>query len=72
MKHAMAIAADGRDAKVCHLGEIETSPSAVERFVKKMESKARRLRFCDEAGPKRPGALRPNRRFGIALRGPLQ
>jgi len=58
MKHAIAIAEHGRDAEVRYLGEIETCPSAVERFIKKMARKARRLHFCYEAGPTGYGLYR--------------
>jgi transposase len=57
-KHAIAVAESGRDAEVRYVGEIETGPSAVERFVKKMEGKAQRLHFCYEAGPTGYGLYR--------------
>ncbi len=42
-KHAIAIAESGRDAEVRYIGEIETVPSAVKRYVKELAGKARRL-----------------------------
>jgi transposase len=57
-KHAIAVGESGRDAEVRYLGEIETGQSAVQRFVKKMEGKARRLHFCYEAGPTGYGLYR--------------
>lgn len=50
-KHAIAIAESGRNGEVRYFGEIEATPAAVERFVRKLESKSRRLHFCYEAGP---------------------
>ena len=35
-KHAVAIAEPGRTGEVRYFGEIETSPAAVERFVRKL------------------------------------
>ena len=50
-KHAVAIAEPGRTGEVRYFGEIETSPAAVERFVRKLEKRHWRLHFCYEAGP---------------------
>ena len=50
-KHAIAIAEGGRDGEVRYFGEIEATPTAVERFVRKLEKKCPRLHFCYEAGP---------------------
>jgi transposase len=50
-KHAIAIAESGRDGEVRNFGEIEATPAAVERFVRKLEKKCPRLHFCYEAGP---------------------
>ena len=58
MKHAIAVAESGRTGEVRYVGEIETNPSAVERFIKKMEQKGRRLHFCYEAGPTGYGLYR--------------
>src|SRR5271165_1113018 len=41
----------GRNGEARYVGEIETTPSAVERLVKKMERKGRQLHFCYAAGP---------------------
>jgi transposase len=57
-KHAIAVAENGRSGEVRYVGEIETNPSAVERFIKKMERKGRRLHFCYEAGPTGYGLYR--------------
>jgi transposase len=49
-KHAIAIAESGRNGEVRYIGEIEATPAAVERFVRKLEKKCPRLHFCYEAG----------------------
>ncbi|TIS86030.1 MAG: IS110 family transposase, partial [Mesorhizobium sp.] len=38
-KHAIAIAEGGREGEVRYFGEIEATPAAVERFVRKLERK---------------------------------
>jgi transposase len=45
-KHAIAIAEGGRNGEVRYFGEIEATPAAVERFVRKLEKKHPRLHFC--------------------------
>jgi hypothetical protein len=50
-KHAVAVAEGGRSGEVRYLGEIEATPAAVERLVRKLEKKYGRLRLCYEAGP---------------------
>lgn len=50
-RHAVAIAESGRTGEVRYFGEIEATPAAVERFVRKLEKRGRRLHFCFEAGP---------------------
>ena len=50
-KHAIAIAESGRSGEVRYVGEIETTPAAVERFVRKLARKHPRLHFGYEAGP---------------------
>ena len=50
-KHAVAIAESGRSGEVRYVGEIDTTPAAVERFVRKLAHKHPRLHFCYEAGP---------------------
>jgi transposase len=57
-KHAIAIAESGRTGEVRYFGEIEATPAAVERFVRKLEKKHRRLHFCYEAGPTGYGLYR--------------
>ncbi|WP_349368220.1 IS110 family transposase [Salinarimonas sp.] len=50
-KHAVAVAEGGRTGEVRYLGEIEATPAAVERLVRKLEKKYGRLHVCYEAGP---------------------
>ena len=50
-KHAIAIAQGSRGAQVRYLGEIDTSPAAIERLVRKLEHKYKALHVCYEAGP---------------------
>jgi transposase len=57
-KHAIAIAEGGRNGEVRYFGEIEATPAAVERFVRKLERKYPRLHFCYEAGPTGYGLYR--------------
>ena len=57
-KHAIAIAEGGRGGEVRYLGEIEATPAAVERFVRKLERKYPRLHVCYEAGPTGYGLYR--------------
>lgn len=57
-KHAIAIAEGGREGEVRYFGEIEATPAAVERFVRKLERKYPRLHFCYEAGPTGYGLCR--------------
>jgi transposase len=57
-KHAVAIAESGRSGEVRYVGEIETTPAAVERFVRKLARKHPRLPFCYEAGPTGYGLYR--------------
>lgn len=50
-KHAVAVAEGGRSGEVRYLGEIEATPAAVERLVRKLEKRYGRLHLCYEAGP---------------------
>lgn len=51
MRHAVAIAEDGRTGEVRFLGEIENTEAATLKLVKKLASRYRHLTFCYEAGP---------------------
>ena len=50
LRNAVAIAETGRD-EARFLGEIENSPAAISKLVRKLEPKYERLTFCYEAGP---------------------
>lgn len=65
-KHAIAIAEGGRGAEVRYLGEIDTSPAAIERLVRKLERRYKTLHFCYEAGPTGYGLYRQIRALGHA------
>ena len=51
LRHAVAIAEDGRTGEVRFLGEIENAEAATVKLVKKLAGKYRQLTFCYEAGP---------------------
>jgi transposase len=51
MRHAVAIAEDGRTGEVRFLGEIESAEAATIKLVKKLAGRYRHLTFCYEAGP---------------------
>jgi transposase len=50
-KISVAIANTGRSGEVRFFGDIESTPSMVERMVMKLAKHHHRLRFCYEAGP---------------------
>jgi len=49
--HAVAIAEGGRDGEVRYLGEIDSSPAAVEEVLAKLAERHAGLHICYEAGP---------------------
>jgi transposase len=51
LKISVAVAAAGRDGEVRFFGDIDSTPEAVERLVRKLEKRYRRLCFAYEAGP---------------------
>jgi transposase len=51
IKHAVAIADGGRGGEVRFVGEIASSPAAVERLIGKLAGRYGKLHFCYEAGP---------------------
>ena len=63
-KHSVAIAASGRGGEVRFLGEIENTPAAVERIIKKLAGRYDRLRVCFEAGPTGYGLYRQIQELG--------
>jgi transposase len=57
-KHAVAVAEPGRDGEVRYIGEIETSPEAVGRLLKRLAARHGKLHVCYEAGPTGYGLYR--------------
>src|SRR2546421_11972572 len=58
LRNSVAIAEGGRTGEVRFLGEIDNTPAAVRKLVKKLATKYERLSFCYEAGPTGYGAYR--------------
>src|SRR5881398_1475346 len=58
LRNSVAIAEGGRTGEVRFLGEIDNTPAAVRKLVKKLATKYDRLSFCYEAGPTGYGAHR--------------
>jgi transposase len=50
LRHAVAVAEDGRDGEVRFFGEIGADAASVRRLVAKLEKRHGRLHFCYEAG----------------------
>jgi transposase len=50
-KLAVALAEGGRNGDVHYLGEIDNTPAAIERLVRKLERKYAQVHACYEAGP---------------------
>jgi len=63
-KHAVAIADVGREGEIRYLGEIDSSPAAVERMIRKLAGRCEKLHFCYEAGPTGYGLYRQLRALG--------
>lgn len=52
MRHAVAVAEEGRSGEVRYMGEIGADAESVRRLVVKLEKRhGRALHFCYEAGP---------------------
>lgn len=58
LRNAVAIAEAGRSGEVRFLGEIDNTPEATAKLVKKLSGKYGRLTFCYEAGPTGYGLYR--------------
>ena len=58
LRNAVAIAEAGRSGEVRFLGEIDNTPAATAKLVKKLSGKYDRLTFCYEAGPTGYGLYR--------------
>jgi transposase len=58
LRNAVAIAEAGRSGEVRFLGEIDNTPAATAKLVRKLAAKYDRLAFCYEAGPTGYGLYR--------------
>jgi transposase len=65
-KHAVAIADGGRGGEVRFLGEVSSSPAAVERLIRRLAGRYGKLHFCYEAGPTGYGLYRQIAALGHA------
>jgi hypothetical protein len=64
LKHAVAIAEGGREGEVRFLGEIENRPATIEKMIKKLARRYRKLHVCFEAGPTGYGLYRQVQALG--------
>ena len=64
MKHAVAIAEEGRTGEVRFLGDVENSPLSIERTIKRLAGRYDRLHVCFEAGPTGYGLYRQIQALG--------
>jgi len=58
LRNAVAVAEAGRSGEIRFLGEIDNTPKATAKLVKKLAGKYPRLAFCYEAGPTGYGLYR--------------
>jgi len=58
LRHSVAIADGGRGGEIRFYGEIENTPAATAKLVRKLASQYERLTFCYEAGPTGYGTYR--------------
>src|SRR5713101_2700364 len=66
LRNAVAIAEGGRTGEVRFLGEIDNTPAATAKLVRKLAGKYDRLTFCYEAGPTGYGLYRQITALGQA------
>jgi transposase len=64
LRHSVAIADNGRTGEVRFYGEIENTPAATAKLVRKLAAKYERLTFCYEAGPTGYGLHRQIKSLG--------
>jgi len=64
LKHALAIAESGRAGEVRFVGEIENRPATIERTIRKLAGRYRKLQVCFEAGPTGYGLYRQMQALG--------
>jgi len=65
LRNAVAIADAGRGGEVRFFGEIENTPAATAKLVRKLAAKYQRLTFCYEAGPTGYGLQRQIKALGF-------
>ena len=65
LRNAVAIADAGRGGEVRFFGEIENTPTATAKLVRKLAAKYQRLTFCYEAGPTGYGLQRQIKELGF-------
>src|SRR5215467_10821836 len=58
LRNSVAIAEGGRNGEVRFVGEIDNTPAAIGKLVKKLAAKYERVTFCYEAGPTGYGIYR--------------
>jgi transposase len=58
VRHAVAVAEDGRQGEIRFIGEIDADPTSVRRLAGRLEKRHTRLHFCYEAGPTGYGLYR--------------
>jgi transposase len=66
LRNAIAIADAGRGGEVRFFGEIENTPAATAKLVRKLSAKYERLTFCYEAGPTGYALQRQIKELGFA------
>src|SRR5215469_14761875 len=64
LRNAVAIADGGRGDEVRFLGELDNTPAATAKLVRKLAGKYGRLMFCYEAGPTGYGLYRQIKSLG--------
>ena len=69
LRNAVAIADAGRGGEVRFFGEIENTPAATAKLVRKLSAKYERLTFCYEAGPTGYGLHRQIKGSWLRMRG---
>lgn len=64
LKHAVAVADGGRGGEIRFVGEIENRPATIERLIRKLARRYKKLQVCFEAGPTGYGLYRQMQALG--------
>src|SRR6195952_5482089 len=64
LRNAVALAEGNRDGEVRYLGEIDNTPDAVAKLIRKLSDRYETLHVCYEAGPTGYGLYRQVRALG--------